>query len=66
MPSGGKIAATHAPGRGRELHSIMRVAYSEPLAAWTFPREGTHGSYVVHSVDGCARTVLCLFLIIIS
>ena len=55
MSSGGKIDATHAPGRGRELDS-MRVEYSEPLAAWIFPRQGTHGSYAVRSVDGCART----------
>ena len=55
MPSGGKIDATHAPGRGREFDS-MRVEYSEPLAAWIFPRQGTHGSYAVHMVDGCART----------
>ena len=52
----------HAPGRGiRELDS-MRVEYSEPLAAWIFPRQGTHGLYAVHGVDGCARTRFCLFL----
>ena len=62
MPSGGKIDATHAPERGiRELDS-MRVEYSEPLAAWIFPRQGTHGLYAVHGVDGCARTRFCLFL----
>ena len=55
MPSGAKIDATHALGRGRELDS-MRVEYSEPLAAWISPRQGTHGSHVVHRVDGCART----------
>ena len=55
MPSGGKIDATHAPGRGEELDSL-RVEYSEPIAAWILPRQGTHGSYAVHMVDGCART----------
>ena len=57
MPSGGKIDATHAPGRGRKLDSI-RVEYSRPLAAWVFPRQGTHWSYAVHRVDGYARTRL--------
>ena len=56
--SGLKIDATHAPGRGRELDS-MRVEYSEPLAAWIFPRQGTHGSYAVDNrVDECARARL--------
>ena len=59
MPSGGKIYVTHAPGRG-ELDG-MRVEYSEPLAAWIFPRQGTHGSYAVHRVDGCARTRVVYF-----
>ena len=59
MPSGGKIYVTHAPGRG-ELDG-MRVEYSEPLAAWIFPRQGTHGSYAVHRVDGCARTRFVYF-----
>ena len=62
MPSGGKVDATQAPGGGiRELDS-MRVEYSEHLAAWIFPRQGTHGLYAVHGVDGCARTRFCLFL----
>ena len=61
MPSGGKIDATHAPGRGRELDSI-RVEYSEPLAAGTSRRQGTHRLCAVHGVDGCARTRFCLFL----
>ena len=66
MPSGGKVDATQAPGRGiRELDS-MRVEYSEHLAAWIFPRQGTHGLYAVHGVDGCARTRFCLFLKSIS
>ena len=56
MPSGGKIYVTHAPGRG-ELDG-MRVEYSEPLAAWIFPRQGTHGSY---AVDECARTRFVYF-----
>ena len=60
MPSGGKIDATHASGRGRELDR-MRVECSEPLAAWIFPRQGTHGSYAVHRVDGYARTRLVHF-----
>ena len=52
----------HAPGRGiRELDS-MRVEYSEPLATWIFPRQGTHRIYAVHGVDGCARMRFCLFL----
>ena len=52
----------HAPGRGvRKLDSI-RVEYSEPLAAWIFHGQGTHGLYAVHRVDGCARTSFCLFL----
>ena len=55
MPGGGKINATHDPGREGELVS-MRVAYSEPLVAWIFPRQVTHGSYSIHRVDGCART----------
>ena len=59
MPSGGKNYVTHAPGRG-ELDG-MRVEYSEPLAAWIFPRQGTHGSYAVHRVDGCARTRVVYF-----
>ena len=48
MPSGGKIKidATHAPGRGGGLDSI-RVDYSEHLADWIFPMQGTHGSYAV-------------------
>ena len=54
MPSGGKINATHAPGRGRELDS-MPVEYSEPLTAWIFPRQRTHGSYAVHMVDVLVR-----------
>ena len=57
MPSGGKIDATHAPGRGRELDR-KRVECSEPLAAWVL---GTHGSYAVHRVDGYARTRLVHF-----
>ena len=53
MPRGGKIDATHAPGRGRELDKVrMRVEYSEPLGAWIFARQGTHGSY---AVDECTR-----------
>ena len=60
MSSGGKIDATHAPGRGRELDG-MRVEYSEPLAAWIFSGQGTHGSYVVHRVDRCARTRFVYF-----
>ena len=59
MPSGGTIDATHAPGRGRELDS-MRVEYSEPLAAWIFPRYarvicGTWGGWM------CSYA-FCLFL----
>ena len=61
MPNGGKIDVTHAPGREGELDS-MRVECSEPLAAWIFPRQGTHGSYAVHRVDGCARTRFIYFL----
>ena len=56
MPSGGKIYVTHAPGRG-ELDG-MRVEYSEPLAAWIFPRHGTHGSC---AMDECARTCFVYF-----
>ena len=44
----------------------MRVEYSEPLAAWIFPRQGTHGLYAVDGMDGCSRTRLCLFLKTIS
>ena len=35
----------------------MRVEYSEPLAAWIFPRQGTHGLYAAHGVwiDGLGR-----------
>ena len=36
----------------------MRVEYSEPLAAWIFPRQGTHGSF---AVDECARTRFVYF-----
>ena len=57
MPNGGKIDVTHAPGREGELDS-MRVECSEPLAAWIFPRQGTHGSY---AVDECARTRFVYF-----
>ena len=28
----------------------VRVEYSEPLTAWIFPRQGTHGLYAVHGV----------------
>ena len=55
MPSGDEVDATHALERVGELDS-MRLEYSEPLAL-CFPRQGTHESwYVVHRVDGCART----------
>ena len=38
----------------------MRVEYSQPLAAWIFPRQGTHGSY---AVDGwMCSCAFCLFL----
>ena len=60
MPSGGKIDATHAPGRGGELDRIS-VEYSEPLAAWILLRQGTHGSYAAQTVDGCARTRFVYF-----
>ena len=60
MRSGGKIDATQAPGRGGGLDS-MRVEYSEPLAAWVFPRQGTHGSYAVHRMDGYPRTRFVYF-----
>ena len=55
MPSGAKVDATHAPGRGGELDS-MRVEYNEHLAPWIFPRQGTHRPHAAHKVDGCART----------
>ena len=55
MSGGRKIDATHALERGVELDS-MRVEYSETLATWNFPGQGTHGSYAVHRVDGLART----------
>ena len=51
--SDGKNDATHAQGRGGELDS-MRVEYSEPLAAWVFPKQVTHRVYAAHKVDGCA------------
>ena len=53
MPSSGKIDATYAPGKGK-----LEKEYSEPLAARTFPRQGTHGSY---AVDGSARTRFVYF-----
>ena len=60
MPSDGRINATHAPGRRGELDS-MHVDYNEPLAAWIFPRQVTHGSYAVHRVDGCTRARFVYF-----
>ena len=43
MSSGGKNDTTHAPGRGIRELDIMRIEYSEPLAAWIFPMQGMHG-----------------------
>ena len=51
MPSGGKNDATHVPRRGIRALDSMRVEYSEPLAAWIFPRQGTHGFNSVQGVD---------------
>ena len=55
MPSGGKIGATHAPGRGRELDKYA-CRVQRTSRRLDFPRQGTHGSYAVHRVDGCALT----------
>ena len=62
MPRGGKIDATRAPGRGIRTLDTVRVEYSEPLAAWIFPRQCTHGLYAVHGVNGFARTRYCFLL----
>ena len=51
---------------GEESWTVCVWGYSQPLAAWIFPRQGTHGLYAVHGVDGCARTRFCLFLKSIS
>ena len=45
-------------GKGRRTGQSIHVEYSEPLAAWIFPRQGAHGSY---AVDGCARTRFVYF-----
>ena len=54
MPSGGKIENRRhtCSETERRIGQSIRVEYSEPLAAWIFPRQGTHGSY---AVDECAR-----------
>ena len=48
----------HMLWKGRRTGQSIRVEYSEPLAAWNFPRQGTPGSY---AVDGCARTRFVYF-----
>ena len=46
------------PREGGRTGRSIREEYSEPLAAWIFPRQGTHGSY---AVDECARTRFVCF-----